>query len=111
MIPSCFQEIWFLDTEFHQPDGERPSPICLVAKERYSGAIVRQWLWGQPSSQPSFNSGPGVLIVCYSAPAEWSVYLALGWPLPVRVLDLYAEFRWLHSGLHFLRKPTIRQHD
>jgi hypothetical protein len=38
------------------------------------------------------------LFVAYSAPAELSVYLALGWPLPVRVLDLYAEYRWLLSG-------------
>jgi DNA polymerase I len=98
MIPACFREIWFLDAEFYQPEGERPSPICLVAKEHYSGDVVRQWLWGEAPTEPPFDAGPGVLVVSYSAPAEWSVYLALGWPLPVRVLDLHAEYRWLLSG-------------
>lgn len=98
MIPSCFRQIWFLDTEFTQPEGERPTPICLVAREHYTGTIIRQWLWGRASPEPPFPTGPGVLVVAYSAPAEWSVYLALGWPLPVRILDLYAEYRWFLSG-------------
>jgi hypothetical protein len=97
-IPSCFRKIWFLDTEFQQPDGERPRPVCVVAREHYSGAVVRLWLWGCPAPQSPFRVGPDVLAVAYSAAAEWSVYLALEWPLPVRVLDLYAEYRWLLSG-------------
>jgi hypothetical protein len=97
-VPACFREVWFLDTEFCQPDGERPRPICLVAREHYSGAVVRQWLWGEPSPQPPFAPAPDVLAVSYSATAEWSVYLALDWQLPVRILDLYAEYRWLLSG-------------
>jgi hypothetical protein len=98
MVPSCYRQIWFVDTEFHQPDGERPAPICLVARERSSGAVVRQWLWGQHSPPSPFSVDSDVLFVAYSAPAELLVYLALGWPLPVRILDLYAEYRWLLSG-------------
>jgi hypothetical protein len=70
-----------------------------VAKERYSGVVVRQWLWGLHAPQLPFSPDADVLFVAYSAPAELSVYLALGWPLPVRILDLYAEYRWLLSGL------------
>jgi hypothetical protein len=40
-----------------------------------------------------------VLFVAYYAPAEWSCFLALGWPLPVRILDLYIEFRAKTNGL------------
>jgi hypothetical protein len=87
-----------VDAEFRQADGERPSPICLVAKELRSGAGRRVWLWDRPFPQPLFAAGPDVLFVAYSAPAELSVYLALGWPLPVRILDLYVEYRWLLSG-------------
>jgi DNA polymerase I-like protein with 3'-5' exonuclease and polymerase domains len=97
-VPTCFRQIWALDTEFHHPVGERPSPICLVAKELFTGAVRRRWLWGQPSPEPPLPGGPDVLVVAYSATAEWSVYLALGWPLPARILDLYAEYRWLLSG-------------
>ena len=34
-----------------------------------------------------------VLFVCFVGNAELACHLALGWPLPVNVLDLYAEFR------------------
>jgi hypothetical protein len=98
-IPTCFRQVWFLDAEFQQPDGERPTPICLVARELFLGTVRRLWLWGQPVPEPPFPAGPDVLAVCYAATAEWSVYLGLGWPLPTRILDLHAEYRWLTSGL------------
>jgi hypothetical protein len=103
-LPSCFREVWFLDTEFYVTDGERPEPICLVAKELRSGEVVRQWLWEQHAPESPLADGPDVLVVAYNAVAEWSVYLALGWPLPSRILDLYVEYRWLMSGfkgLHY----------
>jgi hypothetical protein len=108
MVPDCFQQVWSVDTEFYQPDGERPSSICLVGREYYSGAVVREWLWGRQSPQPLFAVGPDVLFVTYSAPAELSVYLALDWPLPVRILDLYAEYRWMLSGF---KLPGYKQLD
>jgi hypothetical protein len=39
-----------------------------------------------------------VLFVAFFASAEMGCFLALGWPLPVNVLDLYAEFKWLTCG-------------
>jgi hypothetical protein len=33
------------------------------------------------------------LVVAYYAPAEIGCFLALGWPVPTRIIDLYAEFR------------------
>ena len=32
-----FREIWLGDFEFHQPPGEKPEPICMVARELRSG--------------------------------------------------------------------------
>jgi hypothetical protein len=37
-------------------------------------------------------------MVAYYASAELGCCLALGWPMPARILDLYAEFRRLTSG-------------
>ena len=39
------------------------------------------------------RSAPTALFVAYFASAELGCHLALGWPLPARVLDLYVEFR------------------
>jgi hypothetical protein len=38
-----FREIWAVDFEFKANPGDRPIPICLVAKELRSGRIIRQW--------------------------------------------------------------------
>jgi hypothetical protein len=48
---------------------------------------------------PPYPIGSDVLFVAYLASAELSCHLALGWPLPARVLDLYVEFRAKLNGL------------
>jgi hypothetical protein len=48
---------------------------------------------------PPYPIGPDALFVAYLASAELGCHLALGWPLPARVLDLYAEFRCQTAGL------------
>jgi hypothetical protein len=40
-----------------------------------------------------------VVVVAYYASAELGCFLSLDWSTPVRILDLYAEFRNVTSGL------------
>jgi hypothetical protein len=47
---------------------------------------------------PPYPIGPDTLFVAYLASAEMGCHLALGWPLPDRVLDLYVEFRNAANG-------------
>jgi hypothetical protein len=47
---------------------------------------------------PPYPIGPDSLFVAYLASAELGCHLALGWPLPARVLDLYVEFRNAANG-------------
>ena len=43
-IDAPHRELWFVDTEFQHRDGERDQrPICLVAKEGYSGKLIELW--------------------------------------------------------------------
>ena len=49
-------------------------------------------------SEPPYPIDDSSLFVAYFASAEMSCHLALGWPLPVRVLDCYTEFRNLTNG-------------
>ena len=37
-----FREIWAVDFEFDAQDGERPTPVCLVARELRSDRLIRQ---------------------------------------------------------------------
>lgn len=95
-----FAQVWLVDFEFRQPEGERPDPVCLVAREWRTGRAIRLWR-DEVAALPvaPFGTGPDSLLVAYYASAELGCFLALNWPLPARTLDLFAEFRCLTSGL------------
>jgi hypothetical protein len=88
-----------VDFEFTAQPGERPAPICCVAKELRTGKLCRTWLVDEVPTVPPYGTVPDELFVAYYASAELGCHLALDWPMPVRVLDLFAEFRCLTAGL------------
>ena len=93
-LPGRFTEIWNVDFEYRQPDdnSERPWPLCMVARELHTRREFRLWrdeLLKLPAAP--FNVGEHSLVVAYAVAAEASCFLVLGWPLPVNVVDLYAE--------------------
>lgn len=90
-----FDEVWAVDFEFIAHPGERPVPICCVALELRSGREIRRW---GPAPGDPLPIGPGALMLAYFASAELACYLALGWPTPVHVIDLFAEFRTFGNG-------------
>lgn len=93
----AFREIVVADFEFTALPGERPAPICLVARELRSGRRFRIWR-DQFGPAPPFAIGPDVLFVAFYASAELGCYRALGWRMPERILDLFVEFRNLTNG-------------
>jgi hypothetical protein len=88
-----------VDFEFTAHAGERPIPLCCVARELCTNRLARLWLVDGAPADPPYGVGPDALFVAYYASAELGCHLALNWPFPVRILDLYAEFRCLTSGL------------
>lgn len=95
---ACYREVWAVDFEFHAPAGCRPAPLCLSAREVRTGRRVGLWLPDAAPAVPPYPTGPDVLFVAYYASAELGCHLALGWPMPARILDLFAEFRNLTNG-------------
>ncbi len=94
-----YQEIWLVDFEFRSLNGERPEPICMVAREYRSGRTLRVWADELANrAAPPFPTGDDVLFVAYYASAECGCFLSLGWPMPRRILDLFCEFRHLTNG-------------
>ena len=95
-----FREVVVFDFEFSAPRGERQSPICLVARELNSGRTIRLWQDElRRLTKPPYPTDTHTLNVSFYASAEMGCHLALGWPLPVHTLDLFAEFRVLTNGL------------
>src|SRR5215468_10700209 len=78
--------------------GERPRPVCMVARELHSGQTWRLWR-DEFGSAPPFPIGPDALFVAFYASAELGCFRALGWPTPANVLDLFVEFRDRTNGL------------
>src|SRR4051812_26342911 len=96
----AYRELWAVDFEYQAPPGGRPDPVCLVAREFRSGRTLRLWQDDlRARREPPYPTGPDVLFVAYLASAEMGCHLALGWPLPCRILDLYVEFRNRANGL------------
>jgi hypothetical protein len=69
----------------------------MVAKEFRSGRVIRLSA-DELGSAPPFDVGTHSLFVAYYASAELGCFLSLGWPIPVRILDLFTEFRNLTNG-------------
>src|SRR5262245_41295111 len=74
--------------------GERPRPVCMVAKHLRTGQVWRL----RPGE---FGAGPPFpidLMIAFYASAECGCFLALNWPQPPIVLDLFTEFRARTNG-------------
>jgi hypothetical protein len=93
-----YEEVWAVDFEFGAAPGETPTPICLVALELRSERKLRLW-HDDFGTSPPYTIGPNALFVAYYASAEIGCHLALGWPVPERVLDLFTEFRNHTNGI------------
>src|SRR6266568_3418050 len=97
MLALPYRQIWAVDFEFGIEPGNRPDPVCLVAKELRGGTTIRLWR-DQFSHVPPYPTGPDTLFVAYYASAEIGCHRTLGWPAPARILDLFTEFRCLTNG-------------
>jgi DNA polymerase I len=98
-----FREIWAVDFEFNLGGytGNNPVPVCLVAWELRSGRKIRLWC-DEFGNKPPYPTDRDVLFIAYYASAEMGCHLALNWPVPVRILDLFTEFRNHTNGVPVL---------
>jgi DNA polymerase family A len=78
--------------------GEHVSPVCICAKSLINGKEWSQFNDGTRQPCP-FPVDPETLFVSYAAPAEWSYFLAMGWELPLSIIDLFAEMSLRLNGL------------
>jgi len=94
-MSSNFGRIIVADFEYEVRDGELPSVLCMVAYEldehlRYVRTI-RKWR-GEFDKTPPFDIEDDTLFVAYSAWAEMTCFLVLGWKFPVHIFDLHTSY-------------------
>jgi hypothetical protein len=93
-------KIWLADFEFRSAPGGLPEPICLVARDLVSGDTVRWWEDDlRRADGPPYGTDADSVMVAYYGSAEVGCHLALDWPVPTNILDLFTEFRVRTNGL------------
>ena len=103
-----FSRANFFDTEFAIETDDSPRPICLVLRTWPDHLLYRIWLLGQrrlPAELSKLLHSPDTVCIAYNIPAEISVLLKLGEPLPAHWIDLFAEYRAVTNGR---RQPKER---
>ena len=110
MLPGRFISV---DYEFiPQADGTVDT-VCGVAMEVATRETWKAWRDEMSSRHPFFPVGPDVALVAHNAAAEVGVHMDMGWPLPVHVIDTYAEHMLptnevaLPNGMHRLARGNL----
>jgi DNA polymerase I len=94
-VSKNFTTTVILDFEYEVEDGELPNVLCMVAyvlDERLQHLrTVRMWR-GDFGTSPPFDVGSDTLFVAYSAWAEITCFMTLGWKFPIHIFDLHTAY-------------------
>jgi len=94
-VSAFFSQVVVCDGEYEVEPGNLPNLLCMVAHVLdESLQLVRTIkLWrGEFPSSPPFDVGPDTLFVAYSAWAEMTWFMTLGWQFPIHVYDLHTAY-------------------
>ena len=81
--------------EFNLVAGDLPRVLCMVAhvldENLQHVRTIKQWR-GEFGRSPPFDIGDNTLFVAYSAWAELTIFLTLGWEFPKHIFDLHTAY-------------------
>ena len=81
--------------EFNLVAGDLPAVLCMVVhildENLQYVRTIKQWR-GEFGATPPFDIGTDTLVVAYSAWAELTCFMVLGWEFPKHVFDLHTAY-------------------
>lgn len=90
-----FTTINVVDFEYEVADGELPNVLCMVVhvlnENLQHVRTVKMWRGEFGKVQP-FDIGRDALFVAYSAWAEMTCFMVLGWKFPEHIFDLHTNY-------------------
>ena len=90
-----FANVVVCDFEYEVADGDLPNVLCMVAyvldENLQHVRTIRMWR-GEFGTTPPFDIGPDTLFVAYSAWAEMTCFMMLGWKFPEHIFDLHTAY-------------------
>jgi hypothetical protein len=94
-VSENFTNIVVVDFEYEVDDNLLPNVLCMVAyvldEHLHHVDTIRRWR-GEFGKTPPFDIGPNTLFVAYSAWAEMTCFMTLGWQFPVHIFDLHTAY-------------------
>jgi hypothetical protein len=94
-VSDNFTNIVVVDFEYEINDDLLPHVLCMVAhvlnENLQHVRTIRMWR-GEFGTTPPFDVGPDALVVAYSAWAEITCFLILGWQFPVHIFDQHTAY-------------------
>jgi DNA polymerase-1 len=110
-MSDTFRQVIVADFEYEARDGELPNVLCMVAYvlDEYLQPVRTVRLWrGDFGTAPPFDTGPNTLFCAYSAWAEMTCFMTLGWKFPEHVFDLHTAYL---ATSNVLRSCTEEEHE
>jgi hypothetical protein len=90
-----FDQVIPFDFEYEVTPGGLPQVLCMVAyvlnRNLQHVRTIRKWR-GEFDKEPPFDVGPNTLCVAYSAWAEMTCFMQLGWKFPVHIFDSHTAY-------------------
>jgi hypothetical protein len=90
-----FSQVIVADFEYEIAAGDLPNVLCMVAyvldENLQHVRTIKLWR-GEFDKSPPFDLGPDTLFVAYSAWAELTCFMQLGWRFPDRVFDCHTAY-------------------
>jgi hypothetical protein len=94
-IVVCDFEYEVVNGEFQLIHGDLPKVLCMIVyvldENLQHVRTIRTWR-GDFGPAPPFDIGPDTLFVAYSAWAEMTIFLTLGWKFPVHIFDQHTAY-------------------
>jgi DNA polymerase-1 len=94
-VSKHFSTVVVCDFEYEVADGDLPNVLCMVAyvldQNLQHVRTIKLWR-GDFGKEPPFDIGPDSLFVAYSAWAELTCFMQLGWRFPRHVFDLHTAY-------------------
>jgi DNA polymerase-1 len=94
-VSEYFSTVVVCDFEYEVSDGDLPNVLCMVAhvldQNLQHVRTIKLWR-GEFGKEPPFDIGPDTVFVAYSAWAELTCFLVLGWKFPQHVFDLHTAY-------------------
>jgi DNA polymerase I len=92
---SHFTSVVVADFEYEVGDGDLPNVLCMVAyvldQNLQQVDTIKLWR-GEFGREPPFDIGDDTVFVAYSAWAELTCFMQLGWKFPKHVFDQHTAY-------------------